>query len=130
MLKLPAAEAAVFKFAHAATLSEKIVEHMKSGDPDLEKHAMDVSARLISTVCKAQKNQTQPIIINNAINTGRVRVAGTPGNLRRPRPQHIIDAAAQTPDRALRSPDQSSTPPAAPDAKPSASAGSSEALAS
>jgi hypothetical protein len=127
VLKLPAAESAVFKFAHADKLSEKIVEHMSSGDPDLEMHAMDISAKLISSVVKAQKQMTQPVIINNQINTGKVRIAGTPGNLKRPKPAHLIDAASATqlPDRPrhLQAP---STPPFVPVETSSASSGSSE----
>ena len=129
VMKLPAAETAVFKFAHADKLSEKIVEHMQSGDPELEMHAMDVSAKLISSVVKAQKGMQQPIVINNQINTGKVRIAGTPGNLKRPRPAHLIDASASSsalPDQAPR-PQAASKPTDAPDANPSASSDSSVA---
>ena len=77
VMKLPAAESALFNFAHADILSEKIAEHLRSGDPDLEKHAMAISAKLISAVIKAQKNATAPITINQQINTGGVPIAGT-----------------------------------------------------
>ena len=131
VMKLPAAESAVFKFAHADKLSEKIVEHMASGDPELEMHAMDISAKLISSVVKAQKGMQQPVIINNQINTGKVRIAGTPGNLKRPRPAHLIDASASSsalPDQAPRLL-ESSIRSAVPVETPSASSDSSEASA-
>lgn len=102
VMKLPAAESAVFKFAHADTLSDKIQEHMKCGDPDLEMHAMDVSAKLISSVVKAQKNQGGNVTINTQINTGNVPIAGTPGNLRA-RPKYFSSSP---------SPDQDRQPPA------------------
>ena len=76
VMKLPAAEAAVFKFAHAAKLSEKIYEHMDSGDPELEMHAMDISQKMISSVIKAQKKMAANVTINTQINTGGVPVAG------------------------------------------------------
>lgn len=94
VMKLPAADSAVFKFAHAGKLSDKIKEHMDSGDPELETHAMDVSAKLISSVVKAQKNQGGNVTINTQINTGNVPIAGTPGNLR-PRPAYFSKPLAE-----------------------------------
>ena len=121
VMKLPAAESAVFKFAHADTLSDKIQEHMHSGDPDLEMHAMDVSAKLISSVVKAQKNQAGNVTINTQINTGNVPIAGTPGNLR-PRPAYFSSQSQGPSPRTQASSTQSGDP----DATSSASADSSE----
>ena len=95
VMKLPAAESAVFKFAHADTLSEKIEEHMRSGDPDKEMHAMDVSQKLITSVVKAQKKMTAPITINTQINTGGVPVAGL--GIPQPGPRRLSRAPSSPP---------------------------------
>lgn len=97
VMKLPAAESAVFKFAHAETLHEKIEEHMRSGDPELEMHAMDVSTKLITSIVKAQKKAASPITINQQINTGGVPIAGTPGHLASRSVQVVHESAPSTP---------------------------------
>ena len=99
VMKLPAAETAVFKMASADVLAETILEDMsQSEDKELRMHAQDVSTKLIVSVVKAQKKMTAPITINTQINTGGVPVAG-------------LGTPKQGQRRLLRAP---SSPPAAP----------------
>lgn len=92
VMKLPAAQSAVFKMASADLLAEAIAEDIRSEDKDLRMHAMDCSMKLITAVVKAQK-QAPATQFNTQIVMDGVSIAGLPGQARRqPEPRSRRDA--------------------------------------
>jgi hypothetical protein len=82
VMKLPAAQSAVFKMASADLLATAIAEDIKSPDKELRMHAMDCSMKLITAVVKAQK-AAPAAQFNLQVVTDGVSIAGLPGQARR-----------------------------------------------
>lgn len=83
VMKLPAAQTAVFKMASADKLAKVIDRNLDSDDPTVQMHAMDISAKLITAVVKAQ-SKAPAAQVNLQVVADGVSIAGLPGQERRP----------------------------------------------